>query len=434
MKKVLIISYYWPPAGGPGVQRVLNFVRQLPEFGWEPLVLTVENPSAPARDESLFARIPKDCRVFRTKTREPFSFYKILTGKKRGEVLPKNIALGGKAPSFREKCSQWIRANAFIPDARRGWKPYMVRSGMRIIAEEKPQLIFSTSPPHSLQLGAAVLAKRSGLPWVADLRDPWTEAYWEQQLPKTRRSRKRNRALERRVLNAATHISTVGRGIADLIGGKTDKPVSVIYSGWRIANSSPMDTEDFEILHLGNLSKLQSCDGLLDALAMLETEIRTHIRLVFIGTVDPDQRRAIDARRELKVSYYDQMPYETMINHARRAAMLFLPPLDSSYAGGLISAKIFDYLALRRPVIAFSPEQSDISQILAETESGKAFGTAQVREAAGYIRDVYLRRDKDGVLLSGNETGLKKYATDSNAKALSGLFNALAGQFRRPSQ
>ncbi|MDD3096061.1 MAG: hypothetical protein PHD63_07460, partial [Candidatus Marinimicrobia bacterium] len=139
-------------------------------------------------------------------------------------------------------------------------------------------------------------------------------------------------------------------------------------------------------------------------------------------------------RRELKVSYYDQMPYETMINHARRAAMLFLPPLDSSYAGGLISAKIFDYLALRRPVIAFSPEQSDISQILAETESGKAFGTAQVREAAGYIRDVYLRRDKDGVLLSGNETGLKKYATDSNAKALSGLFNALAGQFRRPSQ
>lgn len=428
MKKVLVISYYWPPAGGPGVQRVLNFVQQLPEFGWEPLVLTVENPSAPARDESLLARIPEDCRVFRTKTREPFSLYKILTGKKRGEQLPKNIALGDKTPSFAEKCSQWIRANAFIPDARKGWKSPMVRRGMRIIAEEKPQLIFSTSPPHSLQPGAEILAKRSGLPWVADLRDPWTEAYWEQQLPKTRRSREKNRKLERRVLNAATHITTVGRGISELIGAKTGKPLSVIYSGWREADSSPLETEDFEILHLGNLSKLQSCKGLLNAVDMLEAEIRKRVRVVFIGSVDPDQRREIDARPELKVSYYDQMPYEMMMKHARRAAMLFLPPLESSYAKGLITAKIFDYLALRRPVIAFSGKRSDIADILADTRSGKAFEMTEVREASGYIRDCYRQWNSGGSPEVGDPFRLKTYASQTNTAALAGIFNSLISQ------
>lgn len=425
MKKVLVISYYWPPAGGPGVQRVLNFVQQLPEFGWEPLVLTVENPSAPARDESLMARIPESCRVFRTKTREPFFLYKILTGKKHSEGLPKNIVLGSSAPSLREKCSQWIRANAFIPDARKGWKSNMIRRGMRIITEEQVQLIFSTSPPHSLQPGAEILAKRSGLPWVADLRDPWTEAYWEQQLPKTRRSREKNRKLERRVLHAATHITTVGRGISELIGSKTEKPVTVIYSGWRETDSSPLETEDFEILHLGNLSKLQSCSGLLDAVEMLEAEIRKRVRLVFIGSLDPGQRRAIDARPELKVSYYDQMPYETMMQHARRASMLFLPPLESSYAKGLITAKIFDYLALRRPVIAFGGAESDIAAILADTQSGKVFEKAGIREASGYISDCYRQWNSGGPLEVGDPFRLKTYASQTNTAALAGIFDSL---------
>ncbi|MFA6618146.1 MAG: glycosyltransferase, partial [Candidatus Neomarinimicrobiota bacterium] len=232
MKKILIVTYYWPPAGGPGVQRILKIVEHLPEQGWEPIVLTVENPSAPAIDESLLARIPENIKIYKTKTSEPFEAYKKLTGKKAGEALPKNISLSENI-SAKEKLSRWIRANLFIPDARKGWKRFLVREGMKIIENEKPDLIFSTSPPHSLQLGAMRLAKKSGLPWVADLRDPWSEAYWEADMPKSKRSEAKNRVFESKVLNTADHITTVGKGIAGLLQKKTTKPVSVIYNGYR---------------------------------------------------------------------------------------------------------------------------------------------------------------------------------------------------------
>ena len=160
MKKALIITYYWPPAGGPGVQRVLNIVEHLSEFGWVPIILTVETPSAPSIDKSLLSRIPQNCKVYRTNTSEPFAAYKKLTGKKAGTALPKNISFDRKT-SFSENLSQWIRANFFIPDARKGWKRFMVKEGLRIIKDEKPDIIFSTSPPHSLQLGAKQLAKKA---------------------------------------------------------------------------------------------------------------------------------------------------------------------------------------------------------------------------------------------------------------------------------
>ena len=420
MKKVLIITYYWPPAGGPGVQRVLNMAQLLPEFGWEPLVLTVKNPSAPARDESLLSRIPDSSKVFKTKTSEPFEIYKKLTGKKSGEALPKTIALDVNL-SFSEKISRWVRANIFIPDARKGWKKYLLKEGMRIIKEEEPELILSTSPPHSVQLAAMELAKRSGLPWVADFRDPWTEAYWESKMPKTLSSRKLNSKLEKKVLNSAGHITTVGTGIATLFQEKTSKDISVIYNGFREVDNSVVKSDYFEILHLGNLSSMQSLEELLMAIEMLEPKLQEKIKLRFIGSLAPEYSKRIDKMRFVKKDYHSFMPYEDMMKAARSASLLYLPRLNSSYSNSLISAKIFDYLALNRPILAISNKNSDISTILKNSGSGCSFEPSDLDGMKNYLKSCMAKPIKRSLNLSK----LRTYSLKDNISALAKIFNRM---------
>lgn len=424
MKKVLIITYYWPPAGGPGVQRILNMVKYLPEFGWEPLVLTVENPSAPTKDKSLLSYIPDSCKIYKTKTSEPFEAYKKLTGKKAGEALPKNISLDMDV-SLGEKLSRWIRANLFIPDARKGWKKYILKEGMRIIKAEKPDLILSTSPPHSVQVAAMQLAKKSKLPWVADLRDPWTEAYWESKMPKTKSSEAKNRSYEQSVLNSADLITTVGEGIANLLRKKTNKPVSVIYNGYRDIDSSMVKSDYFEILHLGNLSSMQSLNELLDAIKGIEPNTRKKIKLRFIGSLADEHRKNVDAMEYIKKEYCDFMPYEDMIKEARSASLLYLPRLNSSYSKCLISAKIFDYLALKKPILAISDKDSDISTILKNCGCGKSFENNEISKIQKYIEDLI----ENPSSISINATKLETYSFKNNISVLSDNFNQLIKQF-----
>lgn len=425
MKKALIITYYWPPAGGPGVQRVLNIVEHLSEFGWEPLILTVETPSAPAVDKSLLSRIPKNCKVYRTRTNEPFTAYKKLTGKKVGAALPKNIALDKKA-SLNERLSRWVRANFFIPDARKGWKRFMVKEGLKIIESEKPDIIFSTSPPHSLQLGAKQLAKRSSIPWVADLRDPWTEAYWEAQMPKTTQSKKKNLKYERDVLKTANHITTVGKGIQELIQKKTIRPVSVIYNGYRELNNKFIASEYFEIVHLGNLSSMQSCNELIDAITRLTKAEKKKLRLVFIGTLANEYKARLSRNPDINVEYVKFLPYSKMIFRARSASMLFLPRLNSSYSKSLISAKLFDYLALKRPVLAIADRGSDIDNILKHTRSGQSFLPEEIKEIATYIsKNMSTKKTQKNAILPGN-IEQERYSSRKNVHVLVDIFENLS--------
>ncbi len=423
MKKVLVITYYWPPAGGPGVQRVLNIVENLPEFGWEPIVLTVENPSAPAFDKSLVSRIPEECKVYRTRTNEPFAAYKKLTGKKTEDALPKNIPIDKKI-SLSECLSRWVRANFFIPDARKGWKRFMIKKGLSIIEEEKPDIIFSTSPPHSLQLGAKQLAKKTGIPWVADFRDPWTEAYWETQMPKSSRSKKKNLKYEEDILSAVNKVTTVGKGIQALIQKKTLSPVEVIYNGYREINNEYVPSPYFEILHLGNLGAMQSCKELLEAVSCLEEEKKRKLRLVFIGTIANEYKVLIEKKKDINTEYIDFLPYDKMITRASSASMLFLPRLNSSYSKSLISAKLFDYLALRRPVLAIADRGSDIENILRHTKSGRSFLSNEIKEISTYISNTMDITETQKVIpLKNNE--LKQYSSHENVYTLVKIFNDL---------
>jgi len=204
-KKALIFTYYWPPSSGPGVQRFLKFCKFLPEFDWEPIVVTPANGSYPYTDDSLLKDVSEYVKVYKTKTLEPFAIFNMLQGKK-GKSVP--VALIGlqDSPSIFQKLSKYIRANCFIPDARVGWKKYAIKEGSRIIQNEKIDVIITTSPPHSTHLVGLELQKKHNIPWLADFRDPWTNIYFNRKLPRTARTKAKDKALEDKVVKHADQL------------------------------------------------------------------------------------------------------------------------------------------------------------------------------------------------------------------------------------
>jgi hypothetical protein len=186
MKKVLIITYYWPPAGGPGVQRILKFAKYLPDFGWQPLVLTVSKGEYPALDKSLYKEIPQEAEVFKTKSFEPNLLYKKFVGLDQDASIPISV-LSEEKSSLKKSLAHWIRINFFIPDAKIGWQPFAITEGKRIIENHQPDIIFSSSPPPTVHLIARRLKKYARLKWVADFRDPWTDIHYYENQNRIRR-------------------------------------------------------------------------------------------------------------------------------------------------------------------------------------------------------------------------------------------------------
>ena len=223
MKKVLIISYYWPPSGGAGVQRWLKFVKYLPQFGIQPHVYTPSNPEAPAQDESLQKDIPSEAVIVQQPIFEPYSFYKKFTGKKG------NINAGflsedkDSRQKFTEKMSIWVRGNLFIPDARVMWVKPSIKFLTKYIKENEIEVVISSGPPHSMHLIAMELKRKLNIKWIADFRDPWTNIDFYKDLMLTNWADKKHHRLEKEVLQKADEIITIGKTIAselEIIRGK----------------------------------------------------------------------------------------------------------------------------------------------------------------------------------------------------------------------
>jgi glycosyltransferase involved in cell wall biosynthesis len=422
MKKVLIITYYWPPAGGPGVQRITKFVKHLPEFGWQPIILTVMNPTSPAKDESLLKDIPKICKVYKTKALEPFNLYRIFTGKKKHENIAKDIIIKKPDEKISEKISRIIRANLFIPDARVGWIPLMVKEGKKIIRKENPRVIFSTSPPHSLQLGAKRLAKRSGLKWIADFRDPWTEAYWESEIERIHPISRLNEKLELEVLKRANTITTVSDGISNFLNAKMSNRYVTLFSGYEDINTQITQSENFNMVYLGNMSKYQSPDPILQAIKSLPAEIKPAIRLSFIGKISDMFQKRFEDLNDFQLTIEDYMPHSDMMRKARSASLLFLINPPVVYDEGLVTAKIFDYLSLRKPILAIGNKNGALEQILRETESGRVFNPDEIDQMSAYIKRIFTGWDKNKYILLRENKFLEKYNVKNNVQKLVDLF------------
>lgn len=378
MKKVLIITYYWPPAGGPGVQRVLKFAKYLPQFGWEPIILTVENGNFPAIDKGLLDEIPPELKVYKTKTLEPFAIYNRLQGKDKSASID-TFTITKTGQSFKEKLGKAVRSYCFIPDARKGWKPFAVKAGMDIIKNEKIDLIFSSSPPHSLQLIAKSLAVKAKLPWVADFRDPWSTAFWLDDDQKTGWVNKTNVSKERSVFASLTHFTTVSRGVLDSFKSlypRIEGCSSLLYNGYDEADYQAYDSTKnpcFTIRYIGTLAQTQNPELLFNALAQLRAEkpeMAQLIKVEFWGKFDRAIKTSVD-----KCQLNDAVSFHPYVSHQKAVALmqtsdLLILVIPYGASVGILTGKLFEYMATGNPILGFGPKGCEAQQLVEDEKLG----------------------------------------------------------------
>ena len=390
MAKVLIITYYWPPAGGPGVQRALKFSKYLPDFGWQPIILTVENGEFPAIDPTLEKEVSSACRIYRTKIFHPHLYYKKFVGMQEDEKIPIAV-LTEEETSWKKRIANWLRSNLFVPDARVGWLPFAVKEGKKIINNEKPQIIFSTSPPPTVHLIASKLAKWSGIKWVADFRDPWTNIYHYDKVSKNIISRMIDKRLEKNVLKRADKITSVNQDFFRNSVGLNK--IIQITNGYdsadmeKIVKKKTANTK-FIIRYMGSLKIRQYVDSFFAILNELSEneEYKRNIQFELIGYVDPVVLRYIEDKNILiKIKTYGYLNHDKAIELAANADILLLLVAKSPNSNLFVSGKLFEYIMVQKPLLAFGPLNGSSDNIIKKfSEKNKSEYSENIRKNIYY--------------------------------------------------
>lgn len=431
-KKVLIVTYYWPPAGGPGVQRVLKFAKYLPEFGWDPIILTVANGEYPAIDESLAKDIPEGCKAYKTKALDPNMFYRKFTGMKSDEKIP--VAnLAQKNVSWKKKLSNWIRLNLFIPDAKIGWIPYAVKQGKKVIKEEKPDLIFSSSPPPTVHLIAKKLARWSGIKWVADFRDPWTKIHYLQNQKFNPMSKRRNEKLERLVIAKCDKATCVSNNFVNLITENQKDKFEIITNGYDSETDSSVKNltsdEVFKILYIGGLTwnryyksffiwlKELFENGSLDA---------GKVRIQLAGSIEPSIKNEIEeifgGLNILDIQGY--LPHGDAVQLMSEANLLLLFMEQVEGYEGHIPGKLFEYISTQNRILGLGNTEGESAQILEETQTGRIISPENEQEIKKQIISEFCRW-KNGERSKTDFAEIEQYSRKQLTKQLATLFDTL---------
>ncbi|MEE4196532.1 MAG: glycosyltransferase family 4 protein [Bacteroidales bacterium] len=404
-KKVLIITYYWPPSGGAGVQRWLKFAKYLPEFGVEPVIYTPSNPESPVEDNSLLEDIPPGIQVIKRKIFEPYSFYKIFTGKSQKQKVNAGFIQENKKTGFLESIAVWIRGNLFIPDARKFWVNPSVKFLKKFIAENQIETVISTGPPHSMHLIALQLKKELNIQWIADFRDPWTKVDYYHLLKTGKRADKKHRKLERKVISSADVVLTVSQSWAKDLEQLGGKKVKVITNGYDALDfkdiSNPVDDE-FSIVHIGTVHKERNPHNLwmvLQELLKNNPDFQSKLKIKLIGKVDFSviEEMKVHGLEEFteRISYvqHNDIPKQMM-----RSRILLLLISRFSGSSGMIPGKVFEYLASGRPVLMLGNTQGDTARLIREMGVGEVCeyeDTVQMKSAVVHLFQRYQAGNDD---------------------------------------
>ena len=392
MNKVLIITYYWPPSGGAGVQRWLRFSKYLPEHGWEPVILTIDPKYAayPVLDVSLEKDVPKEVKVAKTKATDWFSFY----ASDKSKVPSAGFAKTNDN-SLKEKLFRFIRGNFFIPDPRKGWNKFAFRKACEIIESEGISNVITTSPPHSTQLiGLKIKKKYPGIKWIADLRDPWTDIYYYEQFYPTIISKRIDSCYEKKVLKESDRIITVGPSLKSLfssrLNSKTDK-IEVITNGYDeddFKGKSHAKPSRFTITYVGTLSEKYPIGGFIQAFISIKIT-RPDLLLRFVGSIPENIRGRITS--EISVDSVEFIPYthhDEAINFMINSSLLLLVIPEHKTNQNIVTGKIFEYIASGKPVLCLGPANGDAANILEENGFGKCFFYTDVFNIENFILSV----------------------------------------------
>lgn len=430
MKRALIITYYWPPAGGSGVQRWLKFVKYLRHFGWEPVVFTPENPENPVTDPELEKDIPEGLETLRIPISEPYKWYRALSGRKE----PVSVGFTdtkGTSSTFANKAARWVRGNFFIPDARKSWVGPAVRYLDDWLRSNPVDVIITTGPPHSIHLIGQKLKASQGIPWVADFRDPWTGIDFYDDLLLTRSADRKHRKLERDVLEQADLTVTVSGPIKKELIQKGGKNVMVITNGFDPDDFSDfmgMPTNKFTITHSGSLIPSRNPELLWEVLASLCESIegfRDDLEIKLIGLVDSGTKASLEksglAGNARNTGY---MPHQQAIRELFGSQLLLLLINRTRNAEGFLTGKLFEYLATGRPILCIGPEDGAAAELITQTQSGFTAGFDGREKLAHHLSTCYNQWKTHGkipIQPKGIDAYSRKTLTQQLASSLNGL-------------
>jgi glycosyltransferase involved in cell wall biosynthesis len=409
LKRVLIFTYYWPPAGGVAIQRFLKFSKFLPEFGWEPIIITVDNGSYPYLDKSLVKEISPSLRVYRTKTFEPFEFYNLMRGKK-GKSLPVGSVGSHHKKSFFQTISEYVRANFFVPDARKGWVSYAVKQAEEILQNEKVDAIITTGPPHSAHLIGLQLKEKFGVKWLADFRDPWTGIFYNNFLPRTESTKQKDKALETKVLQTADMVTVISPGMKKEFESRAKK-IEVVSNGYdeedfgRTQDARQKTQDMFIIRYVGNLMATQNVENLWCAISSLVPR-SSFLHIEFIGRVDDAVKKSISENGlDSIVSYLDFVDHRKAIRLMQEASMLLFVIPDVKDNEVILTGKLFEYLASTSEMISFGPVHGNAAEILNATGRKKMIAFNNSEETQKQLQGAlnYFEQTKTSFKYSDNK-------------------------------
>ncbi|MCD9616759.1 glycosyltransferase family protein [Chryseobacterium gleum] len=415
-KKILIITYYWPPAGGPGVQRWLKFAKYLPEFGWKPIIYTPENPSYPLLDETLMKDVPENIEIVRTKIWEPYQLAEKLN--KSNKKFKAGQFDVGKNQSWKSKLSIWVRGNFFIPDARVFWVNPSVKFLEKYLKENNIGTVVTSGPPHSLHLiGLGLKNKMPELKWIADFRDPWTEISYYKHLKLTKSSDKKHRQLESAVFrNADITLATsytdaenfrkAGANAVCITNGFDESDSGKKAEGQNSEKANSKIIQTFTLSYIGVLEQLRNPESLwkaLDELIKENAEFAADFKLKFVGRIDDKILQSIEnsslKNHILNLGY---LSHGKAVEEMQHSDMLLITNFPNESSRGIIPGKIFEYLASGKQILSFGPDKADVAKILEETQAGKHFGYQETEMVKKFILEKF-NLWKNGDLLENTQ-------------------------------
>ncbi|MBE15258.1 MAG: glycosyltransferase [Dokdonia sp.] len=422
-KKVLIIAYYWPPAGGPGVQRWLKFAKYLPDFDITPLVYVPKNAHYPIIDNALEAEVPKTMTVIKTPIVEPYGWASALS-RKQTKTISAGIIPDASKQNLFQKALLYARGNFFVPDARVLWVKPSIKFLKAYISDHQIDTVITTGPPHSIHLIGLGLKKSLPLRWIADFRDPWTTIGYHDKLRMTKKTKQKHKRLEKIVLNTADDVIVTSPGTKKNFKQLTSKPITVITNGFDSAiNVEKSTSGSFTIAHIGSLLAQRNPEMLWKAMASLVAEnpaFKAIFKLQLVGKVSP---QVIESIKRLGLEDYLEIVGYVAHQKARqlqhKATLLLLIEIDAAITKEIIPGKIFEYLAAQRPILAVGPKDADVEQILNETNGGRFFTYDQLEPIKNFILKAFEDFQKGEVLaLKAPEQYHRKSLTKSLARLI----------------
>jgi glycosyltransferase involved in cell wall biosynthesis len=440
MKKVLIITYYWPPSGGIGVHRCLKFAKYLREFGWEPVVFTAKNAQYPVFDETNFKHVPKDLEVHQIPIFEPYNLFRKISGRKKTDSA-NPLYVRDRKPNIIDNFSIWFRGNFFIPDARACWIRPSVRAISKYLRNNNSiNAIFSDGPPHSNTRIAYHIAKKFNIPWLADFQDPWTQVDYYKLFKISYLSDKIHRKMEQGVFKQADKITIASPSWASDLERIGAKNVDVLYYGYdeddfinrKISDSDLQKIEilknKFVINHAGLLGLDRFPKTFLDVLAKVcqtNVDFKDKLLIFFPGEVDYSIIEYIySLGLENQSVFPGHISKELAIESMILSDILLLPLNKADNVAGRLPGKIYEYMRSYTPILALGPEGTDVEKILKDTKTGKCINYDDSENLESFVYETFNNAKPPFESRKVSES-IKAFSVKSQTEKLGNLLNQI---------